>query len=187
MQNDVLTVYISKIHHCIVKSTNLSNILPFCTKNSTTQECVQCSIEVQWEFGCLKKNVDVSLYWPTVNQLTVWRPAAGLEKCDLRILRNFYLSKKIEKKFQFFTHTVWENLKKSLYHSLYHTLSFKTFNITTVCCCIHNGVMYSQIFHWFYTFLRNIWKRQVQDQRNIRHFFLTDWLTDWWDFSTYLL
>jgi hypothetical protein len=33
MQNDIPTVYISEIYCCIVKSTNLSTILQFCTKN----------------------------------------------------------------------------------------------------------------------------------------------------------
>ena len=32
MQNNIPTVYISEIY-CIVKSTNLSTILQFCTKN----------------------------------------------------------------------------------------------------------------------------------------------------------
>ena len=33
MQNNIPTVYISEIYCCIVKSTNLSTILQFCTKN----------------------------------------------------------------------------------------------------------------------------------------------------------
>ena len=33
MQNKIPTVYISEIYCCIVKSTNLSTILQFCTKN----------------------------------------------------------------------------------------------------------------------------------------------------------
>jgi 6-phosphogluconate dehydrogenase len=35
MQNNIPTVYISEIYNycCIVKSTNLSTILQFCTKN----------------------------------------------------------------------------------------------------------------------------------------------------------
>jgi hypothetical protein len=33
MNNNIPTVYISEIHCCIVKCTNLSTILPFCTKN----------------------------------------------------------------------------------------------------------------------------------------------------------
>jgi hypothetical protein len=36
MQNDIPTVYISVIYCCIVKSTNLSTILQFCTKNMKT-------------------------------------------------------------------------------------------------------------------------------------------------------
>ena len=32
MQNNIPTVYISEIYCCIVKSTNLSTILQFCTK-----------------------------------------------------------------------------------------------------------------------------------------------------------
>ena len=33
MENKISIVYISKIYCCIVKSTNLSIILQFCTKN----------------------------------------------------------------------------------------------------------------------------------------------------------
>ena len=33
MQINIPTVYISEIYFCIVKSTNLSTILQFCTKN----------------------------------------------------------------------------------------------------------------------------------------------------------
>ena len=33
MQNNIPTVYISEIYCCIVKSTSLSTILQFCTKN----------------------------------------------------------------------------------------------------------------------------------------------------------
>ena len=33
MQNNIPTVYIPEIYCCIVKSTNLSTILQFCTKN----------------------------------------------------------------------------------------------------------------------------------------------------------
>ena len=33
MQNNIPTVYISEIYCCILKSTNLSTILQFCTKN----------------------------------------------------------------------------------------------------------------------------------------------------------
>jgi hypothetical protein len=33
MQNNIPTVYISEIYCCIVKSTNLSTVLQFCTKN----------------------------------------------------------------------------------------------------------------------------------------------------------
>jgi hypothetical protein len=33
MQNNIPTVYISEIYCCIVKSTNLSTILQFCTKS----------------------------------------------------------------------------------------------------------------------------------------------------------
>ena len=33
MQNNIPTVYISEIYCCIFKSTNLSTILQFCTKN----------------------------------------------------------------------------------------------------------------------------------------------------------
>ena len=33
MQNNIPTLYISEIYCCIVKSTNLSTILQFCTKN----------------------------------------------------------------------------------------------------------------------------------------------------------
>ena len=33
MQNNMPTVYILEIYCCIVKSTNLSTILQFCTKN----------------------------------------------------------------------------------------------------------------------------------------------------------
>ena len=33
MQNNIPTVYISQIYCCILKSTNLSTILQFCTKN----------------------------------------------------------------------------------------------------------------------------------------------------------
>jgi hypothetical protein len=32
-QNNIPTVYISEIYCCVVKSTNLSTILQFCTKN----------------------------------------------------------------------------------------------------------------------------------------------------------
>jgi hypothetical protein len=32
MQNKISTVYISEIYCCIVKSTNLSTVLQFCTK-----------------------------------------------------------------------------------------------------------------------------------------------------------
>ena len=33
MQNNIPTVYYLEIDYCIVKSTNRSTILPFCTKN----------------------------------------------------------------------------------------------------------------------------------------------------------
>ena len=38
MQNNIPTVYISEIYCCIVKSTNLSTILQFCTKNVKIKE-----------------------------------------------------------------------------------------------------------------------------------------------------
>ena len=33
MQNSIPAVYISEVYCCVVKSTNLSTILQFCTKN----------------------------------------------------------------------------------------------------------------------------------------------------------
>jgi hypothetical protein len=33
MQNNIPTVYVSEIYCCIVKSTNISTTLQFCTKN----------------------------------------------------------------------------------------------------------------------------------------------------------
>jgi hypothetical protein len=33
MQNNIPTVYVSEIYCCIVKSTNISTALQFCTKN----------------------------------------------------------------------------------------------------------------------------------------------------------
>jgi hypothetical protein len=55
-------------------------------------------------------------------------------------------------------------------HIILLYLSFQTCNINAVAC-MYNGVLCGQIFHCFYALWRNIWKRKIQDPRNIQHFY----------------
>ena len=57
MQNNIPTVYISEIYCSIVKSTNLSTILQFCTKNMKKfKEYRHRILHITIYTGCIKKN-----------------------------------------------------------------------------------------------------------------------------------
>ena len=80
-------------------------------------------------------------------------------------LGNTYLSKKIEKYFQFSTHTLRRILRD--HFGIFSSISFE---IVKCCLMLKFGVMCGQIFHCFYALLRNIWERQIQHPRNILMF-----------------
>ena len=61
MQNNIPTVDISEIYCCIVKSTNLSTILQFCTKNMKIKKLrMSCCHGNIWARPCVQ-------CWPFLN------------------------------------------------------------------------------------------------------------------------
>jgi hypothetical protein len=117
------------------------------------------------------------IYWPLcLMQITtpsspdtlrykVWFPSFDLEQTGN--WGTFGLGRRLQRNIFNLTHThtyVMENIKESFYHT---SLSFE---IVKCFSMFKFGVMYGQIFHCFYSLLRNVWKRQIQGPRNIEHF-----------------
>ena len=105
---------------------------------------------------------------PDTLRYKVWFPSFDLEQTDN--WGTFGLGRRLRNIFNFpHTHThvyvLGEYLKASFYHT---SLSFE---IAKCFPMFKFGVMYGQIFHCFYSLLRNVWKRQIWGQRTLNTFY----------------
>jgi hypothetical protein len=115
------------------------------------------------------------IYWPLfLMQITtpsssdtlrykVWFPSFDLEQTDN--WGTFGLGRRLRNIFNF-SHERFGRILRNHYIVL-PSLSFE---IVKCFSMFKFGVMYGQIFHCFYSLLRNVWKRQILGPRNIEHF-----------------